>query len=170
MRMICGTARVVITSGAITRSVYDASSVRDAESETSTLNVKSPNSVGVPAREPSGARLTPSGKSPELFDHEYGGRPPSAVKDTEYGRAKRALGMVDVLTIGSRDAMKRLSIALAVVSSASFACTSKSKPPNAVDVPPSWPSADNVMPAGNEPLATDHSIGGTPPRAIRDCS
>src|SRR5258706_11135571 len=93
-----GDAVVIASGGGLIVILKLRLAVWDALSVTVAVKLKLPAVVGVPEIKPSGESESPAGGEP---DHRYGGVPPEAASDCEYGDPTVPSGSGDVVVIVS---------------------------------------------------------------------
>lgn len=125
------------------------------------VKVKLPAAVGVPESTPPEERDTPAGSDPEATLQVMGGEP-VAVKVVEYATPTWALPRVKGLMTGGTSNAVKFTTAVAEVVDAFDARMVKVVVPAAEGVPESRPPEDSVIPAGSDPDARLHVMGGEP--------
>ena len=131
-----------------------------ALSESWTANVKLPAPAGVPVISPDVERPRPGGSVPAVV-HVYGGTPPVAERDTEYGIPGEAIGSTGSVVI-VKAGFTTISKAFVVVCGGllTAAWIVKLYVPGTAGVPDRFPVVDKVKPGGRNPESSDHATGG----------
>ena len=128
------------------------------------MKEKSPGLVGVPLITPALERVRPAGIPLPTSVHVYGGNPPAAARETEYGPANGESGKTaPVVIVKAGGWTTRVNDCVVVcVGFVVAACTVKAKLPDVVGVADSEPDDERVMPGGRAPEPTAHEGDGGP--------
>jgi hypothetical protein len=162
-----GDAVVIASGGGLMVILKLRLAVRDALSVTVAVKLKLPAVVGVPEINPSGESESPAGGEP---DHRYGGVPPEAASDCEYGDPTVPSGRGEVVVIvsggGAPGRIVMMKLRLAEPPAASVTPTVKPKIPAVVGVPVIFPAELRESPFGRVPETSENWYGAFPFEAV----